>query len=111
MESPDGRYVYYLNKGENALWRVPVNGGEEVQLAELGPESQFTVGKHGVYFVASMDANTLKFLDYGAGSIKVLGTLPSHVVHGLAVSPDEHWLLFAKGESGGSHLMLVERFR
>ena len=58
-----------------------------------------------------MDANTLKFLDYGAGSIKVLGTLPDPVVHGLAVSPDEHWLLFVKGESGGSHLMLVERFR
>jgi hypothetical protein len=111
MESPDGRYVYYLNKGENALWRVPVNGGEELQLAELGPESQFTVGKHCVYFVASMDANTLKFLDYGTRSIKALGTLPATPLHGLAVSPDEHWLLFAKGESGRSHLMLVERFR
>jgi hypothetical protein len=57
-----------------------------------------------------MDANALKFLDYGTGSIKVLGILPGHVVHGLAISPDEHWLLYAKNESAGSQLMLLERF-
>jgi Tol biopolymer transport system component/DNA-binding winged helix-turn-helix (wHTH) protein len=111
MESPDGRYVYYLNKDESALWRVPVTGGEEVELAELGPEAQFTVGKHGVYFVSSIDANTLKFLEYATGSIKVLGALPGPVFPGLAVSPDEHWLLYGKSDWGGSQLLLVEKFR
>jgi Tol biopolymer transport system component len=111
MESPDGRYLYYLNKGNNALWRVPVTGGEEVQLAELGVEAQFAVGKHGVYFLESMYANTLKFLDYETRSIKVIGPLPGPMIHGLTISPDDHWLLFAKGDSAGSQIRLVERFR
>jgi hypothetical protein len=111
LESPDGRYIYYMNKGDSSLWRVPVDGGEEVQLTELGPNSQFTVGKRGVYFIGSLDANTLKLMDYGTGSIKVLGKLPGRIRHGLCVSPDERWLLYAKGESEGSQLMLVEKFR
>jgi Tol biopolymer transport system component len=111
MESPDGRYVYYMNKGDSALWRVPSAGGEEKQLAELGPEAQFTVGKRGIYFVSSIDANTLKFFDYRTGSIKELGALPGPVFHGLAIAPDEHWLLYGKSDWSGSHLMMVEKFR
>ena len=111
MESPDGRYLYYLNKGNRLLSRVPVTGGEEVQIAELGGlHGEFTLGKHGVYFIDSFDAATLKFLDYATRSIRVIGTLPGPMIFGLTVSPDEHWLLFGKSDSGGSQLMLVERF-
>jgi Tol biopolymer transport system component/DNA-binding winged helix-turn-helix (wHTH) protein len=111
MESRDGRYLYYLNSGNNALCRVPAAGGEEVQLAKLAPEAEFTLGKRGVYFTDSIHATTLQFLDYETGSIKVLGALPGPVFHGLAVSSDEHWLLYAQTDSAGSQLMLVERFR
>jgi hypothetical protein len=110
MESPDGRYLYYLNKGSSALWRVPVTGGDEVQLVELRPEAQFTLGMHGVYFLQSISASTLKFLDYRTRSIKVIGKLPGPMIHGLAVSPDEHWLLYAKSDSAGGQLRLVEKF-
>jgi hypothetical protein len=110
MESPDGRYIYYLNKSNSALWRVPVGGGEEAQLAELGPDAEFTLGKRGAYFVESIYANTLKLMDYGTRSIKVIGTLPGPMIHGLSVSPDEHWLLYAKSDSAGSQLRLVEKF-
>lgn len=112
MESPDGRYLYYLNKGNRALWRVPVGGGEEIQIAELGGlHPEFTPGMHGVYFIDSFDATTLKFLDYATGSIRIIGTLPGPIIFGLTVSPDEHWLLFGKSDSAGSQLMLVEKFR
>lgn len=111
MESLDGEYIYYLNKGTSALWRVPSAGGQEVQLAELGWEAQFAVAKHGVYFTDSPHASVLKFLDYRSASIKVLGTLPGPIIAGLTVSPDEHWLLYGKGDSAGSQLMLVEKFR
>lgn len=111
MESPDGRYLYYLKSGDRYLARVPVNGGEEASLLQMGPNSQFTVGTQGVYFIDSADANTLKFRDHETGTIKTLGSLPGPALHGLSVSPDEHWLLYGKGESGGSQLMLLERFR
>jgi hypothetical protein len=111
LRLPDGHYIYYLNKGDSALWRVSVNGGDELELAQLGPESEFTLGKNGAYLIPSLDSNTLKFLDYRTGSIKVLGPLPGAVSLGLAVSPDEQWLLFARSESEGSQLMLVDKFR
>src|SRR2546421_568582 len=84
------RYVYYLNKSNSALWRVPVTGGEELQLAGLGADAQFTLGTHGIYFLESIYATTLKFMDYRTGSIKVAGTLPGPMIHGMTVSPDEH---------------------
>lgn len=111
MESPDGRYVYYLNKSNSALWRVPVAGGAEEEVAELGPEAEFALGKNGVYYVESMYSNSLKFLDFRAGATKLLGVLPGPVVHGIAISPDDRWLLYDRDQSGGSQIRLVEKFR
>jgi Tol biopolymer transport system component/DNA-binding winged helix-turn-helix (wHTH) protein len=112
MESPDGRYLYYLNKDNRVLSRVPLTGGDEVQIAELGGlHPEFTLGKHGVYFIDSFDTTTLKFLDYATRSIRVIGTLPGPIIFGLTVSPDERRLLFGKSDSAGSQLMLVENFR
>jgi Tol biopolymer transport system component len=111
MESPDGSYLYYLNKSNSALWSVPVMGGHEAQVAELGPEAEFALGKSGIYFVESMYSDSLKFLEYRTRSTKLLGILPSPTIHGITVSPDDHWLLYAKGESAGSQLRLVDKFR
>ncbi|MBV9226142.1 MAG: PD40 domain-containing protein [Acidobacteriaceae bacterium] len=110
MESPDAEYVYYLNKGNTALWRVPVSGGTEAELLQLGPDAQFALGKRGVYFLDSRHANTLKFMDYRSGSIKVVGNLPGPMIHGMTVSPDNHWLLYGRSDSAGSQLRLVDRF-
>ena len=111
MESPDGSYLYYLNKSNSALWRVPVTGGDEALVVELGPEAEFTLGQSGIYFIESMYSNSLKFLAYRTRSTKLLGLLPSPTSHGITISPDDHWLLYAKGESTGSQLRLVNKFR
>jgi hypothetical protein len=93
------------------LWRVPIAGGKEVQLLKLGPDAQFTLGKRGIYFLESMYATTLKMMNYETRSVKVIGTLPGPMNHGISVSPDEHWLVYAKSDSAGSQLRLVEKFR
>jgi hypothetical protein len=56
---------------------------------------------------------TLKYLAFATGAIKAIGVLPEPVraQAGLAVSPDEHWLLYGKSRLEGSQLMLVEGFR
>jgi Tol biopolymer transport system component/DNA-binding winged helix-turn-helix (wHTH) protein len=111
QESPDGRYLYYLNKDNSALWRVSVHGaGDEEELVQLEPEAQFALGNRGVYFIESMFATTLKLLDYKTRSIKVIGSLRGPMIHGMTVSPDDHWLLYAMSESAGSRLMLVDNF-
>jgi Tol biopolymer transport system component len=110
FESPDSAYVYYGNS-ENALWRVPAAGGDETEL--LGPNSMmdFTVTKKGVYLVDGQPAPNLKFLDIRTRLLRKIGSLPGPFVSGLAISPDERWLLYSKGEAAGSQLMLVDNFR
>lgn len=113
MESADGADVYYLKPDERALWRVPANGGEETEVLALKSSAEFRLGTHGAYFIGTAAPATLKYLDFATGAVKTLGTLPGpvHLATGLAVSPDEHWLLYGKGEVEGSQLMLVEKFR
>lgn len=113
MESADGAYVYYLKSRDCALWRVPTGGGQESQVLALTHRMQFAVGTRGAYLIEKVAPTTLKYLDLVTGAIKVLGVLPGPVFQdrGLAVSPDEHWLLYGKDEFAGSQLMLIEAFR
>ena len=113
IESADGAYVYYLKLGDRELWRAPAGGGQEFQVLASTHKMHFTLGRHGAYFIETGVPANLKYLDFATGAIKVLGMLPGPVVHhrGVAVSPDEHWLLYGKNEFVGSQLMLVEGFR
>jgi Tol biopolymer transport system component/DNA-binding winged helix-turn-helix (wHTH) protein len=113
MESADGAYVYYLKSRDCALWRVPTGGGQESQVLALTHRIQFALGTRGAYLIEKVAPTTLKYLDFVTGATKVLGVLPGPVFQdrGLAVSPDEHWLLYGKDEFAGSQLMLVEGFR
>jgi Tol biopolymer transport system component/DNA-binding winged helix-turn-helix (wHTH) protein len=113
MESADGAYVYYLKSRDSALWRVPTGGGQESQVLALTHRLQFALGTRGAYLIEKVAPTTLKYLDFVTGATKVLGVLPGPVFQdrGLAVSSDEHWLLYGKDEYAGSQLMLVEGFR
>jgi hypothetical protein len=74
---------------------------------------QFALGINGAYLIETVAPATLKYFDFSAAGTKVLGMLPGPVFQdpGLAVSPDEHWLVYGKDEVAGSQLMLVEGFR
>ena len=49
-ESIDGKYLYY-GTGLTALWRVPVAGGEEVEVfSRLASYGNFAVAADGIYF-------------------------------------------------------------
>ena len=56
LESPDGRFVYYLEdglvfQGSSPLWKVPVGGGEKSLVAESVWERNYALGQGGVYFI------------------------------------------------------------
>jgi len=112
IESADGAYLYYLSSDNRALWRVPPNGGQEsLVLAAIG-ELQFRLGARGAYFVDQGAPRALKYFDFATGVTKVIGVLPEpvHSQTGLAVSPDERWVLYGKSRVEGSQLMLIEKF-
>lgn len=115
LESVHGEYVYYLKSGDRELWRVPSAGGQESQVLALRHRMQFALGRSGAYLTDTAAPGTLKYFNFATATTKFLGTLPGPVFQdrGLAVSPDEHWLLYGKDkdEAAGSQLMLVDGFR
>lgn len=115
LESADGQYLYYSTT-QNALWRVPLAGGEETKvlpaLADLG--SAYALGKQGIYFIRATDQGSgqeLAFLRFATGQISSIVTIPRPVISPLALSPDERLILYSQRDQIGTDLMLVENFR
>src|SRR3954469_442702 len=88
--------------GEEAIQRhmgpVPANGGEESEILALTHGIEFALGNHGAYLMETITPAALRYLDLASGSITVLGTVAGRIDadRGLAVSPDEHWLLYGE---------------
>jgi eukaryotic-like serine/threonine-protein kinase len=114
FESPDGKSIYYI-KGNfsGPLWKMPLNGGEEVQvLPSVGLRAFFLVNK-GIYFIperGTVGKHSIQFLSFATEKMKTVAPI-SYPDEGLCVSPDGRFLLFSQHDESGSDLMLVENFR
>ena len=114
FESADGQYLYYVTP-QNALWRLPLAGGEETQvLSDLAPSgSAYALGKQGIYFIRATGqggGQELAFLPFATRQISPVVTIPRSVTDGLALSPDERLILYSQRDHVSSNLMLVENF-
>ena len=114
LESPDGKFVYYL-KGvsdeDQGLWRVPVTGGEEIQVLGSVLNNNFTVTARGIYFIPVSRPASVHFLGFGGGTPVTIAQIPREPAWGISVSPDGRSLLFSEYEAVRSDLMLAENFR
>ncbi len=114
FESGNGKYLYYdkdlMAFGTDSLHRVPVEGGEEVQVVPtLQYWANFGVTAKGVYFMP--DSRTIRFLDPGSGRVSTLATLEKDAEFGLCVSPDDRFVVWPQQDRQSSELMLVDNFR
>ena len=116
-ESPDSRYLYYskYDASPAAIWRVPVNGGEEEPVVDgLSYALNFVVAKRGLYFLAvggSREQTSIDFYEYATKKRTTLANLGKTFWWGMALSPDEKWLLYSVVDNAGSNLMLVDPTR
>ena len=105
------------SKIPGGLWQRPVTGDEESLLLEtLDPLhwSLWEIVKEGIYFIHSApgEAPRLAFYDFGSQRTTLFPQkLGMNMQSGLALSPDEHWLLYAQLDHRNSDLMLIEHFR
>ncbi len=118
FESPDGRFFYYA-KGLTipGLWRIPTDGGDEVELIsslEAGYWGYWAVVENGVYYLDTTAKPGIAFFDITTHRITRLFDLenrPARQVPGLAVSPDKRTILYTQWDASDSDIILVENFR
>ena len=122
FESPDGRFLYFLERGLTfagavPLWKVPTGGGEKSLVLERIWARNYALTERGIYFIeppAEPRAPfAFQFLDSASGDRQTLAVLPAGVIpgHSLTVSPDEQTIVYTYTAASGTDLMLVENFR
>jgi Tol biopolymer transport system component len=116
FESFDGKFVYYTRGfGVPGIWKIPVAGGEEIRVVDEALQGFWALLDTGIYFVNPkvMPHPTIDFFDFASGRTNQVAAIEKElqlVSPSLAVSPDGRWLLYAKGDSFESDIILVENF-
>jgi hypothetical protein len=116
IESPDGKFVYFLKGSPLQLWRVPAGGGEVRQVLEplhypmdLTPAGLFRAETGSI---AACSSSPLRLCDGSTKQIADLGQQQMGAEPGaIKVSSDGRTLVYTRSESRGIDLMLVENFR
>jgi len=116
IESEDRKTLYFariLNGDSGSIWRMPLEGGPEEQLADALYRVNYAVAKRGIYYMTRADESgncTLKLYDFAAGATSTV--LPiGRPEYGLDVSPDGRYLIYAQLDDPASDLMLIENFQ
>ena len=115
LESKDGTALYYVTLPDRDLHRLPLGGGadEKVLSSVEGYGTSYAPAANGIYFIRTADrskAQELAFFSYSTRQTKPIVMLPATAALGLALSPDEHTLLYGQIDQDGSDLMLVDHF-
>jgi len=115
VESPDGRFVYYLRSWEELksteLWRVPAGGGEEIRIVESVCPQFFSVVERGIYFFSGWQNPSVQLFNFATRKVETVAKVKGDMAYGFSVSADSRWLLYAAYGPGSSDLMLVENYR
>lgn len=119
IESLDGRFLYYArNLLSSPIWRVPVQGGDELALPDpvrsLRLPENFAVGQDGIAFASSgdpMQRFDLNFYSFSTRQSQRIARIEHGLGNGMAISPDGRTLLFTTAELHSGDLVIVENFR
>jgi Tol biopolymer transport system component len=117
FESADGKFLYY-SKGPIGVWRVAVDGGEEILIFDTpsaGGWGAWTIADDGIYFINTevKGACAIDFSSFTTGQTKRITVMQNvnEFVNGLAISPDRQRILYTQQDSLAGDIMLVENFR
>jgi len=115
FESPDGRSLFFTKRANEptprGIWRIPVEGGDEVKIHDGGERNLWEVLDDGIgYLNLESDPPTVEFLDLSSGEVRRVAEVQGAWRFGFAVSPDGQWVVLSIPETF-SEIMLVENFR
>lgn len=121
LPSLDGKYLYYA-KGRDVpgLWRVPVDGGEEVKMFDGPPTGgwgYFAVTADGIYYpdVSTPGKGGLFFYSFASRTSSLAWMMekeqPDNGAPALGISPDGRTMVVCLLDQPLVYIMLVENFR
>lgn len=112
-ESPDGRWLYFADWTQDALYRMPLAGGEITQVLDgLTDPAGYELAGQGVYYWAgSRSAPQLHYMDLESRKAHLVLQPPIPAVPNLTISPDGRWLCFPLIERYSQELMLIEKWQ
>jgi Tol biopolymer transport system component/DNA-binding winged helix-turn-helix (wHTH) protein len=111
-ESPDGKWLYFTGEGTGAsLWKVPLAGGEEIQVLPSVVRWNYAIMNDGVYFVTRTGHGfAIEFLSFSTAKTEVIAPVRDGYF-GFSVSLDRKWILYTQEIPYSSELVLAEGFR
>lgn len=119
QSAPDGKFIYYARGRDMAgLWRVPVNGGEEIKILDSPPPSAwayFVVTEKGIYYGEAPDHKNLGIYFYDFKTQKssaalLLDHFGSEGAPGMSRSPDGRFFIYTVLMQPSVNVMLVDNF-
>ena len=118
FESTDGRFLYYA-KGLTVpgLWRIPTNGGEEVEIIpslEAGHWGYWAVVENGIYYLDTKGKPGIAYFNVTTRRttrVFDLENRPAIQAPGLTVSSSKGTILYTQLDALSRDIMLVENFR
>ena len=121
LESPDGKFVYY-SKGflPPGIWRLPVQGGEEIQVLDDGLQGHWALTDQGIYLLAPNwnGLPAIEFFNISRGRLVKVVDLPREAMGiegflspAIAASTDGRSILYTQRRQVASTIMMVENFR
>jgi dipeptidyl aminopeptidase/acylaminoacyl peptidase len=119
VESVDGKYLYYAKSVLwGAIWRVPVNGGDEAPVGEAVRSPRlprnFAVVSDGIVFATAIDPMSrfeLRKYSFSSEKVEIIAEVAGGMGNGISISPDGRSLLYTTLEVRSGDLLMVEKFR
>jgi len=114
------RYDSRLLLTNTSLWRTPLEGGQATKVLEgLSNYLNLAIVDEGIYFVPQQgmaSEYSIQFLNLGTKQINRIANFEKPLdmfaaEAGLAISPDNRWVLYTQVDQAGAELRLVENFR
>jgi hypothetical protein len=114
-ESADGRFLYYSKFEAPGIWKMPLNGGDDIHVLDQPAGEKWwnwALARNGIYFLDSSGrTGAIKFLDFATGQATTISTTDRPPGNGLAITTDGRSILYHDNELAESTIMWVKNFR
>jgi hypothetical protein len=102
----DQHFIYYTKDKVPGIWKIPVGGRAETQVAGEGEQGRWALTARGIYYLRR---NSVMWIgEAGRGEVLPL-RLPPETIRGMTVSDDGNEILIVHGDDANSGITLYSR--